>query len=465
MTEALIANRNSINDDSDLRNWSVVTHRRTLRQSLVQALTVKVDTTARTGTFCTGVWNLLIMVTGNPSSVGLGIAMSYCGLPTASLVIVGASMLSWFSASLIIELGAMRKVGAFSDLAFDLFGYPGYILVSVAALIIDFGAMIANMLFVADNVGAAAEFWPPQFHFLKNRDFALAIAFAIVGPFCFLSDVTHLSQTSAVSAVLAVGVMATTVITGYAQNEFIPPPDEPAPFAVLRPESFTRGVTIIAFAVVCNDGVFAVFDSLKNNTILFWKRVSLTAFLVGLSVNLAFALGVYLSFYSQVTADVLTNFDVTSNESLALVVSYLRFAFALAVAFSSPVTFFVGRTYLLSLMRALKGAELAELAAEPTVLSFYGLTLGSLGVVMAVCFSVDDMGVVLQFTGAFGSSVLGFLMPALVWFRARQLGYLHSPSNTLTRTLLCAFMFCFGAVVLLSGILESIADIYDDEQP
>jgi len=117
----------------------------------------------------------------------------------------------------------------------------------------------------------------------------------------------------------------------------------------------------------------------------------------------------YLSFYGATRSDVLNNLACEDPA-----VNAARMLLALTMVFTYPMEQFVARHSLHAV--AFRGA------GPITSRRHYGLTLLLWGSSLVVGLVVKDLGVVLELTGAFSASMLGYILPAVVHFRLNPFG-------------------------------------------
>ena len=158
--------------------------------------------------------------------------------------------------------------------------------------------------------------------------------------------------------------------------------------------------------------------------------------------SVLFALAIYLliSFSGYITFGPVVSSDILATYPASALVAVARLAISVVVTFSYPLQSHPSRGCVLSLIefgrRQWMGhrADDAPLGAvqRPSRLLFYAVSTGFLVASSAIALRVRDLGVVLSFVGATGSTIVSYILPGACYFslcksagRKRFLGLLQ----------------------------------------
>ena len=92
------------------------------------------------------------------------------------------------------------------------------------------------------------------------------------------------------------------------------------------------GVSVMSFAFVCQHSSFIVFNSLKNNTIENWNRVTHCSMLISLVLCLILSITGYLNFQSDTKGDILNNYSYKNTA-----INIARALLAMTMVFTYPM--------------------------------------------------------------------------------------------------------------------------------
>eukprot|EP00754_Rhynchopus_humris_P038268 Rhum_TRINITY_DN20916_c0_g1::Rhum_TRINITY_DN20916_c0_g1_i1::g.172602::m.172602/K14997/SLC38A11; solute carrier family 38 (sodium-coupled neutral amino acid transporter), member 11 len=163
---------------------------------------------------------------------------------------------------------------------------------------------------------------------------------------------------------------------------------------------FFPALGVISFAYVCHHSAFLVRNSLRNRDE--WPKVVNISIFIATSVSLLLCCFGYLAFRRCTRPDILNNFEHDDQ-----VINVARLLLAFTMFFTYPMEFFVVRQALTSLLY--NGVS--------TTRSHWILTLFIFASTLppGLLLKSDQLGLVLEFTGGIAASLLGFIMPGLLW--------------------------------------------------
>lgn len=432
--------------------------------------------------------------------IGIPLALQQCGLVSGILLLILVAYLILKSVIILIDAGIKANKLDLEDLLESLLGPTGFYLGSTSMFVFAYGAMVAYMVIVGDTVPVIMQNILGDYPFLNREVIMVITSVVIILPLCLVKDMSSLEITSFVS-IAASTVMAIIVSIsspGAAAKQNLVGIDT-AKYSVITPNLF-MGLGTMSFAFVCQHNSFIVFRSLSERSASKWSQVAHGSVGFSLVLCLVFGLSGYLSFGSVVKGDILNNFPATDN-----VVTFSRAFLALSMLLTYPMESYVARHCLLSIWTRLKGNFRAQRSIsislsemDPSSATAAGtedsevvqhsaslricasMLLWSSSLALALRFS--DLGVVLSLTGALAASMLGYILPAAIYFKSNEdqlhesvaqeevgrskataqshttrsfldfLRVIAVKSFRLRAFFLPGFMFTFGIVAMLIGV-------------
>jgi len=214
-----------------------------------------------------------------------------------------------------------------------------------------------------------------------------------------LRDVSKLEKASALS-VLTVVLINFIVLYKYFDlgNKYY---DEPIEWVQ---SEFPSAFGTIAFAFVCQDCAFLMFNTLKNPTTKRWGSVVHLALGGACVICIAFALFGYLTFRGKVTSNLLNNYSQKDK-----VVQAARTIYVLTMSLTYPISFHVSRHVVYAVIY--RGPDYKS-EKDCSFLTHLGVTLPLYAVSVLIVMFVTDLGDVMSLTGSIAAVLLAFLLPA-----------------------------------------------------
>lgn len=147
-----------------------------------------------------------------------------------------------------------------------------------------------------------------------------------------------------------------------------------------------------------------MFNSLSNPTTERWALV--THMSIGFALSASAILGVtgYWFFADTTKGDILQNFDLTDD-----VINVARLLLAMTMVFTFPMEMQVARHAVHALLFG-DGKPITDR-------QHYTITSTLFAVTLALGLIFEDVGPVLELTGSVSASLLGFILPAIVYVR------------------------------------------------
>ncbi|CAH1424968.1 unnamed protein product [Lactuca virosa] len=305
----------------------------------------------------------------------------------------------------------------------ESFGKFGSISLQLCVMITNLGALIIYLIIIGDvlsgsqsdgvlHSGILQECF--GFHWWNSRAYSvLFVVIFVMLPLLLLPRVESLCHASAVSILLAVvfvviisGMAVYAMLEGKTQElRLIPDFGDGFSFFNL----FTT-IPVLATALACHVTIHPVRAELENQSDMTSAvRISLI-----LSVAIYFAVGFvgYLLFGDSIMADMLVNFDETSNSPGGLVINaVVRLSYAVHLMLVFPVIFYTLRANMDEMIFQQK-----SLLANDTT-RFVSLTCVLLAFIYFVAIAIPNIWYFFQFMGSTTVSCIAFIFPAAIVLR------------------------------------------------
>lgn len=206
----------------------------------------------------------------------------------------------------------------------------------------------------------------------------------------------------------------------------------------------------MTFIFVCQQSSFIVYNSLKKPNEKRWRIVTQSS--IGLSLFLSLVLAVisYLYLRDTVDSDILNNFTHTNS-----MINIARLLLAMTMVFTYPMEHFIVRHCIMQVIAArLKNNRSSKKNMQMFTFVYYLVTVCLWAICLMIGVVVDDVGVVFSFVGSFCSSIIGYILPGLVIFRANSMWTDKNQWFSL-KFYVSLFMIVFGAVCFVAGSVQS----------
>ena len=196
----------------------------------------------------------------------------------------------------------------------------------------------------------------------------------------------------------------------------------------------------MSFAFVCHHSTFIVHNSMMVQTEKEWATVSRISISIALLACMTLGLSGYLSFFEFAQADVLNNFGSTGAITAA------RILLAITMVLTYPMELFVARKALHAIVYGPN--------VPITIHRHYALTFTLFVLTLTVGMVTTDLGFVLEFTGAISASIIGYIMPPLLYMRTPA--FLTAASRS--EKFKVYGLLIFGVVAMVAGSITAIVD-------
>ena len=341
--------------------------------------------------------------------VGLPAALKDAGLGLGCLLLVGMALTVHVVVVALVRDAEVLKATCYGGLAKKALGSLGEVLVCGGQFVFDVGAALTYLIIFGDTAVSSVEFFvaKPCQHL---RLICVAGAGLAALPPCLLRDVSGLEGISLLS------VAAVFAATGVVISELCTR-GQKGTLAITAPENEGRGVVaalgLFAFAFVCQDSCFLYYRSLKQRTPSRFSKS--TGLALGSSALLCvlFSAAGYLTYGAQTSSNILNDYPIKDVRALIA-----RLLYAVTMVFGIPSSVFVCRQPGHALHRAASTKYRDASVEDVRLVSSRTHGMWSLGLwasLVGVALSTDSLGAVMALTGAVAGSLIGFILPGLIF--------------------------------------------------
>ncbi|KAG0226448.1 hypothetical protein BGW42_003634 [Actinomortierella wolfii] len=340
--------------------------------------------------------------------IGLPFAFEEAGLGMGIILLCALTWTVDWTVGLLVHDSKLSGRTSYQDIMMFCFGKSGLIAISIFQFVFAFGAMCAYTVIVGDTIPHVIQalFPPivdiPILNAFVQRTFVITFCTVFISfPLSLYRDISKLAKTSAVAMVALIVIIVAVVIEGPRADPEIRG-DPRAAFTFVKPQVF-QAIGVISFAFVCHHNTFIIFGSLQKPTI---NRVSLVTHMsmfVSLLACMVLALAGYLSFTDKTTGNILNNFPSDN-----FIINIARFCFGVNMFTTFPLENFVCREVI----------EAYYFPDKPFSMKRHvAITVGLVGVSLAIALSTCNLGFVLELTGGFSAIALAFILPPLCYLK------------------------------------------------
>ncbi|CAM9615994.1 unnamed protein product [Pylaiella littoralis] len=342
--------------------------------------------------------------------VGLPYALAQSGLWAGAFMMFLAAYLNARATNMLIATGEKTGRLNYEELMAHAFGNAGMYVYSFFVVVLAFGAMSAYLVIVADTIPEVAKASGVSTGPFVDRHAVIALfgIFAVL-PLSLLKDLSKLSYTSGVSVLADVLLTFIVIFAGADEADGIEGIESSERFDFIRPRIFA-GFGAISFAFVSQSSSFLVYRSMSKGGVDRWAYVTRWSMSIALGMGLTLALSGYLNFVNETKGNILNNFSTAHKPANAA-----RTFLALTMVFTYPMEMYVSRHVLdVAVFQTMLGK------GPITPARHYGLTLGLWALTIILSMSTDNLGSILEIFGAFGASIIGYVLPALLFMKFNQ---------------------------------------------
>jgi len=341
--------------------------------------------------------------------VGLPAALKDAGLGLGCLLLVGMALTVHVVVVALVRDAEVLKATCYGSLAKAALGGMGEVLVCGGQFVFDVGAALTYLIIFGDTAVSSVEFFVarPCRHL---RLICVAGAGLAALPPCLLRDVSGLEGISLLS------VAAVFAATGVVISELCTR-GQKGSVTITAPSDEGRGVVaalgLFAFAFVCQDSCFLYYRSLKQRTPSRFSKSTGLALGSSALLCILFSAAGYLTYGSSTSSNILNDYPIHDVRALIA-----RLLYATTMVFGIPSSVFVCRQAGHALHRAASTKYRDASVEDVRLVSSRTHGMWSLGLwasLVGVALSTDSLGAVMALTGAVAGSLIGFILPGLIF--------------------------------------------------
>ncbi|KAM4723611.1 putative sodium-coupled neutral amino acid transporter 6 [Anableps anableps] len=379
-----------------------------------------VQTRATGASFASSVFNLMNAIMGS-GILGLAYAMAITGIVGFSILLVLVSSLAAYSIHLLLKLCDQTGINSYEELGEKALKKPGKVLVGLAILIQNIGAMSSYLFILKSelppaissllNTGNTGNAW-----YEDGRLLLIIITLCVVVPLAMLPKIGFLGYTSSLAFIFMLYFTVVVVVKKWS----IPCPlphnittkvsnasdSECTPKLFILSIKSAYAIPTMAFSFLCHTAILPIYCELKRPTKTRMQNVANIS--IGLSFLLYFisALFGYLTFYSHVESELLLGYGVYLPRDI--MVMTVRLAILLSVLLTVPLIHFPARKAVIVMLYG--GHHFSWLTHIVSALII-------LGVVLILAIFVPDIRNVFGVVGSTMSSCLLFVFPGIFYLK------------------------------------------------
>lgn len=281
------------------------------------------------------------------------------------------------------------------------------------------GTAIAYLIVAGDLMPAALEQLGVKGPMLDRFNCVL-VAFSIAAPLSCPHDIKWLGITSSFSVVFLIYVAFIVLL--YSTND---PSLDPCEDQALDDDSvhckgetnngedlnthdFLEAMSIFIFGFASQITVFPIVNELVDVTPVRLNRVFMASTLTGMVLYVVVSFCAYATYGDSIKSDLLLNYPK------APAVSAARVMISIVVTFAYPLQVNPTRRSMVTILKNLVDGDNKvskfQQSVRYWVITFFFL-LGSLGIAL----TVDDLGIVIALVGAFGGTLIMFILPGYLF--------------------------------------------------
>ncbi|XP_061552102.1 probable sodium-coupled neutral amino acid transporter 6 isoform X2 [Phycodurus eques] len=380
---------------------------------------------AKGASFASSVFNLMNAIMGS-GILGLAYAMASTGIVGFCFLLILVSSLAAYSIHLLLKLCDMTGINSYEDLGGRALQKPGKVLVGIAILIQNVGAMSSYLFILKSELPAAiTSFLSPdqtgEAWYEDGRLLLILVSLCVVLPLAILPKIGFLGYTSS----LAFFFMLYFTIVVVVKKWSIPCPlphnvttlvgacqisnssdSECTPKLFVVSSKSAYAIPTMAFSFLCHTAILPIYCELDRPTKARMQNVTNVSVSLSFLLYLVSALFGYLTFYAHVDSELLLGYDAYMPRDI--MVMMVRVAIIISVLLTVPLIHFPARKAVILL---LCGNRPFSWMIHITT------TLVILGVVLLLAIFVPDIRNVFGVVGSTTSSCLLFVFPGLFYFK------------------------------------------------
>ncbi|XP_060919699.1 probable sodium-coupled neutral amino acid transporter 6 [Labrus mixtus] len=416
----------SINADKHTDSYSGINAGDTERNETSPLLgNGSVQTRSKGASFTSSVFNLMNAIMGS-GILGLAYAMANTGIVGFCILLVVVSSLAAYSIHLLLKLCDQTGINSYEGLGERALQKPGKVLVGIAVLIQNIGAMSSYLFILKSELPAAINSFLSSHGtgdawYQDGRVLLILVSLCIILPLSMSPKIGFLGYTSGIAFLFMLYFAIVVVVKKWA----IPCPlprnmttladtfrasnssgTECTPKLFVISSKSAYAIPTMAFSFLCHTTILPIYCELDRPTKKRMQNVTNVSISLTLLLYLISALFGYLTFYAHVDSQLLLSYDTYLHHDI--MVMTVRLAILLSVLLTVPLIQFPARKAVILLLRG--DRPFSWLIHIIT-------TLIILGVVLLMAVFVPDIREVFGVVGSTTSSCLLFVFPGIFYLK------------------------------------------------
>ncbi|XP_034051248.1 probable sodium-coupled neutral amino acid transporter 6 isoform X1 [Thalassophryne amazonica] len=407
------------------------------------------ETRTKGASFISSVFNLMNAIMGS-GILGLAYAMSSTGIIGFCILLVIVSSLAAYSIHLLLKLCNQTDINSYEDLGSRALQKPGKVLVALAILIQNMGAMSSYLFILKSELPAAISSFAGSDStgvawYEDGRLLLILATVCIVLPLSLLPKIGFLGYTSSLAFFFMLYFAIVVVIKKWS----IPCPlqhnvttfsstyqisnssdSECTPKLFVISSKSVYAIPTMAFSFLCHTAVLPIYCELDRPSKTRMQNVTNVSISLSFLVYLISALFGYLTFYANVDSELLLSYDAYLPWDVMVIT--VRLAILLSVLLTVPLILFPSRKAMILL---LQGVQPFSWTIHTIV------TLIILSVVLLMAIFVPDIKNVFGVVGSTTSTCLLFIFPGVFYLK------ISSQSFRSRDSIGAGFLVVFGLIV------------------
>uniref|UniRef100_H3DIY5 Solute carrier family 38 member 6 n=1 Tax=Tetraodon nigroviridis TaxID=99883 RepID=H3DIY5_TETNG len=374
--------------------------------------------------FVSSVFNLMNAIMGS-GILGLSYVMANTGVIGFTILLTAVAGLAGYSIHLLLKLCDQTGINSYEDLGEKALKKPGKVIVGIAIIIQNIGAMSSYLFILKSELPAAIGNFlssdsPGSPWYLNGRLLLIIIALCVVLPLAVLPKIGFLGYTSSLSFFFVLYFVVVVMVTKWSVP--CPLPKNVTTVFMLQMSNSTDwdctaklfvissksayAIPTMAFSFLCHTAVLPIYCELDRPTKRRMQKVANVSISLSFMLYMLTAVFGYLTFYAHVRSELLLGYSTYLPGNV--LVMTVRFAILLSVLLTVPLIHFPAR----------KAAILLLFGARPfSWLVHLVTTFAILGLVMLLAIFVPDIGNVFGVVGSTTSSCLLFIFPGIFYLK------------------------------------------------
>uniref|UniRef100_A0A8C1QII0 Solute carrier family 38 member 3b n=1 Tax=Cyprinus carpio TaxID=7962 RepID=A0A8C1QII0_CYPCA len=408
--------------------------------------------------FGMSVFNLGNAIMGS-GILGLAYAMANTGILLFLFLLTAVAGLSCYSIHLLLKSSGVVGIRSYEQLGFRAFGMTGKMAAGIAITLQNIGAMSSYLYIIKSEFPLVLQaFLKADTNsgewYLNGNYLVVLVSLSVILPLALMKQLGYLGYASGFSlSCMVFFLSAVSIYHHHHSRRCLPSIHMYCTFSFLLLHSQKNAsehtktalsvpqtaytIPILAFAFVCHPEVLPIYTELRNPTQRKMQHVSNLSILIMFTMYFLAALFGYLTFYTNVEAELLHTYSrIDPYDTLILCV---RLAVLTAVTLTVPIVLFPVRRAIQEMMFPNKTFNwIRHIAIAVVLLTFIN---------MLVIFAPNILGI-FGIIGATSAPCLIFIFPAVFYIR------IVPKDKEPTRSTPKIFAACFAGLGVLFMIMS-----------